>query len=310
MRTRRSHLPGAAFHITSRTTGREHWFTDQVKNEIVAIIAASLPLSDAHLIAYAVMSNHFHLVIKQGARSLAQLMQPICRRIALAVHRVHGREGHVFERSFRDIACVDPDHLRHAIIYTHRNPTKAGICNDAGDYAWSSHHAYCGTAATPWVHERFMVPFLTPALGLFARTANATPEDLYAGYARFMAWRDEHDRIPEAAGRPPAPLYPWGDTFWGMHFSRVASASGTPTKADLRDLVNHVLRVQAPNVDIEWLRLCRGGPMATIRNAVIARAIAADHRGADIARYLNVSESLVSRVATSLPGRPRVRYES
>src|SRR5690606_28499612 len=98
----------------------------------------------AELFAYVIMPNHLHLVLRQGEEPLWRFMQPYLRRIAIQVQRTHEREGRVFERRYRDRYCADADHLRTAILYTHLNPIRAGLCSDPREYPWSSHLAWVG----------------------------------------------------------------------------------------------------------------------------------------------------------------------
>ncbi len=296
-RKNRSYLPGAAFHLTSRTNDKQHWFDADVRSAIVHIVAHTLKRTDAQLIGYAIMSNHFHFIVRQGVAPLARLMQPICRRTALHVRRKLARDGHIFARPFFDKPCANADHLRQALYYAHRNPVEAGMCMQATDYAWSSHHAYAGTVATCQAEHALPALRLTPMPDLFACTADATAEDMYAGYMRFSRWREECDQLPEGVPRPPGPVFPWGDVCWAQRF-RPMPLVGDRYVPDLRDLVLQGLRELAPETPLEVLRLRRGGrAMTAVRWEIIARAIAAGHRAVAIARFLNVSETTISRVA-------------
>ena len=298
-RRTRSYLPGAAFHITSRTSGHSHWWEDEaLRTEIVGYLADALRRTDAQLLAYVIMTNHFHLVVRQGDDPLARLMQPVCRRIALMVRRVHEREGHIFERVFRDKPCTDAAQLRQVIYYIHRNPEKAGMCVTAAEYAWSSCCSYNGFPA-PATANALPRIVLGPALELFAPTAAASTQDMYAGYLQFARWRAVCDELPKEAPRPPGPAFPWGDHYWAGRFrSRPREKFA---RADLRDVVLQVLAERAPGLDIETLRLRRaGGVISEVRRTAIARAVAGGHRGVRIAQFLNVSESTVSKIASEV----------
>ena len=243
------------------------------------------------------MSNHFHLTVRQGTDPLARFMHSICQRTALLVRRIHGREGHIFERQFRDKPCSGPDHLRQVIYYTHRNPVKAGMCAEAGEYVWSSACAYTGVRPPPTDYE-IVRPALTPALELFARTAEASVQEMHAGYLEFVRWRVACDALPPDVPRPQGPQFPWGDVYASDHFRVQPSPETFSGKVDLRDLVRHALAELAPGVDLELLRMRRGPVQLTaLRREIIRRAISAGHRGIAIARYLNVSEATVSKIA-------------
>jgi putative transposase len=297
----RSYLPGAAFHLTSRTTGRAHWFADdETRNRIVEIVASALRRTDARLIALAIMPNHFHFVLQQGSAPLSRFMQPVCRRTALLIQRKLNRTGHIFEANFFDIPCETADHLRHAIYYTHRNPVKAKLCADLGDYAWSSHHAYAGTVPICQGIPGFPPLLLSPVPELFACRAGASDADMHAGYMRFAQWRMHCDSLPKEEPRPPGPVFPWGDVYWGRRF-RPALSLGSSYVPDLRDLVLQTLRDSTPAITLEQLLMRRRTKASVdIRREVIRCALAVGHRNVSIARFLNVSETMVSRVAAQL----------
>ncbi|HSL72182.1 MAG TPA: hypothetical protein VK864_18180, partial [Longimicrobiales bacterium] len=71
------------------------------------------------------------------------------------------------------------------------------------------------------------------------------------------------------------------------------------TRIDLRDLVLRTMSELAPGFTLEMLLDARKGTptAAAIRRAVVLRARAAGHRGAQIARFLEISDGAVSRIA-------------
>jgi putative transposase len=72
-----------------------------------------------------------------------------------------------------------------------------------------------------------------------------------------------------------------------------------PTR-DLGDVVDHVLRSFDPPIDLRILRNVRGVLAAKVRAECIKAGALAGYRNAQIARYLNVSDSVVSQVVVKL----------
>lgn len=301
-RRKRPYHPGTIFHLTSRTHRREAWFDPGLRTTIVELIHRMVARTDAQLLAYAVMPNHLHIVLRQGRMELAQVMQPLMRRVALQVQRQHGFEGSVVERPYRDRSCTTPDHTRSAIIYTHLNPWRAGLCGDDLAYDWTSHAAYLPGGdpekfgILPEVRER--------VLELFADQPNLTPDELAERYRAALEWRMRADRFQMAAesGSPsePPPATPamvQGDLAWKrlrpLSIDRVESER--QPSLDLRDFIKSLLVTHAPGADLTDFRgPNRSHRIARIRLELIRAAARNGFRTGEIARFFAISPQLVS----------------
>ena len=302
----RPNRPGHVFHLTSRTIRHVKWFEScAMRDRIAACLRDSLPKSDAELLAYAIMPNHLHLIVRQGAAPLAALMQPLCQSIAFSVHRRCQHEGYVFERRFRDKECITARHLRNAIVYTHHNPKNAGLCSSESRYRWTSYRDYLPQHASGG--PSLLGPLVLPQLRLFAVNETTSPEELKKDYERYSAWAMERRRCKRLGHAvPPVPDTPAGDRYWLEAFvPRRTCALQDPQlrRPDLCDLADSVLHELTPGFTIAQLRFTRGGPQATlVRHAIISRALHLGFRGSEIARYLHISSMTISRVKAQLKG--------
>ena len=95
------------------------------------------------VIAYCLMQNHFHLLIKTDAMP-GKIIQKISISYSYYFNKKYGRVGHLFQNRFKSEAIEMDPYFVCAIRYIHNNPLKAGICK-AEDYRWSSYHEYVGT---------------------------------------------------------------------------------------------------------------------------------------------------------------------
>ncbi|MGC7847869.1 transposase, partial [Desulforudis sp. 1088] len=50
----------------------------------------------------------------------------------------YDRSGHVFQGRYKAIPIFDDRYLLAVLRYVHRNPERAGICQQASDYPYSS----------------------------------------------------------------------------------------------------------------------------------------------------------------------------
>ena len=298
MRNLRPYLPGGTFHITARIQGREP-LLEPIRDDVCELINFCFGRTNAMLIARTVMPNHLHLVLRQGSDPLHATMQPLLRRIAYLVHRTHGLEGHVFGGPYTHRTCGDARYLRNCIVYTHLNPVRAGIVDNPGQYRWSSHAAYLDTAID--------LPGYMTGLGLFATSEARSIAALQDDYRKYISWRMARDSFDSciaagiAADEPPTPSMWAGDVYWQAEMGGAQHTPPDPRDekrmCDLRDFIHMMLTARAS--DLEVGEICgnyRTRPIVEIRKFVVERALDAGFRNHEIARFLKISPSTISRI--------------
>lgn len=156
----RTSFPGAIHHVFTRGVNRGDIFLDDADRlYFMATLRAICSEGSAALIAYCLMTNHFHLVIKEGAVALCRIMQRLLTSYAGWCNRKYGRSGHLFEARYEANLCADDAYLRNLIRYVHCNPLKAGMVADPRDWKWSSAGEFGPDACLdpgdfdPWMRE-------------------------------------------------------------------------------------------------------------------------------------------------------------
>ena len=301
-RARRLHAPGFIFHVTSRCQGKAHLFdSDPLRDEIVGFICDAATGSATRLLAFAVMTNHLHLIVRQGADPLGWMVQRILQRTASLIRRRRNHRDHVFGGRFWSGICDDPRYLRQIILYTHLNPVRAGLCKAPDEYAWTSHACYSGTVSDP--------THLSAVQGEYGRRFFACEADDDASartnYDACIEYWLRREPLPLGAmylipeGDTPPPLTHAGDSFWSQEFGDVVRPpAGYSPLVDIRDRAVSALRAVAPDVTLNDLRSAgKTQPLSRIRRHVVAILIATGYPNGAIARCLNISTSLVSAVA-------------
>lgn len=95
------------------------------------------------ILAYCVMPNHFHLLLKQEVEGG---ISTYLRRLTLSFVRyyntLHKQKGALFESFFKAVLIESENQLLHVSRYIHLNPTSAGLVNDPLDYPYSSFSYY------------------------------------------------------------------------------------------------------------------------------------------------------------------------
>ncbi|HTP13339.1 MAG TPA: transposase [Bacteroidota bacterium] len=112
------------------------------------------------VIAYALMPNHYHFVLKQcGDKSVGDCMQRIFNKYVKAFNKMYHRSGTLFEGPFRAIQIDEVGYLLRLCRYIHRNPLEAGLVKRIEQWEFSD---YCD-----WIHPKAGVE--SPAVSLFPK---------------------------------------------------------------------------------------------------------------------------------------------
>ena len=101
-------IPGKLYEITDRTLTGEHLFVSQLYEKLVKSIAFAQKVSNIKIFAYAVMSNHYHLLVSaDGPEQMGQFLREFHCRSARAVNKYWGRAGRVWARRASVIRVSD-----------------------------------------------------------------------------------------------------------------------------------------------------------------------------------------------------------
>jgi REP element-mobilizing transposase RayT len=134
---------GAIYHIYQRGNNKEFIFGNgRHKAFILKQIKEYKKCFDFELLAYGIMDNHYHLLIKTNKSPINEIMFNINNVIGKYLNRELKRTGHIFEDRYKSKLVENDAYLIWLIRYIHRNPVRAHICDNVDDYRWSSHNFY------------------------------------------------------------------------------------------------------------------------------------------------------------------------
>lgn len=101
---------------------------------------------DIELLAYCLMTNHFHLLVYQiSEQGMMQLMRRVMTSYSGYLNRKYSRRGPLFESRYRASRINNETYLLHISRYIHLNPT------DWRGYNYSSLRSYLDTAPPDWL---------------------------------------------------------------------------------------------------------------------------------------------------------------
>jgi len=134
-RGRYSHA-GGIYLITTTTYSREPIFLDfRLACAAAAVITDRQSLGDSQLLAWVLMPDHLHLLLRIGMRdTMATVIGRIKSRSATAVKRAGMRCVPVWFGGYHDRAVRQDDDVRRVARYVVANPIRAGLVQRCEDY--------------------------------------------------------------------------------------------------------------------------------------------------------------------------------
>lgn len=116
------------------------------------------------LIAYCLMPNHFHLLLKQNQeRSLEFFMRSLGTRYTLYFNKRNGRVGHLFQSIYKAVNVETEAQLLHLSRYIHLNPIKENslVSGESKTIrnAYSSYPEYLGLRKTKWIKPSVVLSY-------------------------------------------------------------------------------------------------------------------------------------------------------
>ena len=92
------------------------------------------------VIAYCLMPNHYHLLLRQnGEKSAGLLPQLVFNSYTKAYNKRYAHNGTLFERRYKAKRVAKANYLIHLCRYIHANPVKGGLVAEPQDWSYSNY---------------------------------------------------------------------------------------------------------------------------------------------------------------------------
>lgn len=116
------------------------------------------------VLAYVLMGNHYHLLLRTRRANLSRAMQWLGVSYTTRFNRRHTRSGHLFQGRFKSMLVQNDAYLLQLSYYIHRNPLRAGLVERMADYRWSSYRPYAyGKQVPEWLNTEVILSQLVNA---------------------------------------------------------------------------------------------------------------------------------------------------
>ncbi len=146
--------PGTLHHVMGRGIEKTKIFRgNRDREDFVSRLADLCREGYLSVYAWALMDNHFHVLIKTRGRSLSQSMRKLLTGYVVNFNRRYKRYGHLFQNRYKSIVCQEDPYLLELTRYLHLNPLRGGVVKDLqelSEYPWTGHSALMGKVKRAW----------------------------------------------------------------------------------------------------------------------------------------------------------------
>ena len=185
--------PGTLHQVMGRGIETEKIFrTKKDREDFIDRLAELCRSGSWAVYAWALLPNHFHLLVRTGKDPLARSMRRLMTGYAINFNLRHKRRGHLFQNRYKSVVCQEARYLLELTRYIHLNPLRAGLAPDLetlGRYPWAGHSALTGQVERDWQDTRTIRDYFA-----------GRPKEAVRRYKAFVAEGVDRGRRPELVG--------------------------------------------------------------------------------------------------------------
>jgi REP element-mobilizing transposase RayT len=146
--------PGTLHHVIGRgIEGRKIFRNYADREDFLSRLGELCKEGSLAVYAWALMANHFHLLVKTGNQHLSKSMRKLLTGYVINFNRRHKRYGHLFQNRYKSIVCEEDPYLLELTRYIHLNPIRAGVVQDMkalSKYPWTGHSVLMDRVKRDW----------------------------------------------------------------------------------------------------------------------------------------------------------------
>lgn len=267
---------GAIHHVWQRGNNKDFIFKDNnVKYFFIKQLKEYNKKFDYKLLAYVIMDNHYHLLMQTFKSPIGEVMFNINNVTGKFIRDNLNRNGHVFQGRYNSRLVQTNEYFLWLLRYIHRNPVRAKMCQNVGDYYWSRHRFYL-QGYSNFINVDFPLSMFSPdrkeAAMLYLKLMNAdgSEESSKKDFEFFEQQLKQYTQI---------------NTSKDFKF---------PVRTSIEEIVNSL------NLQPEEIHLltsgCRKRYLTNIKILLVKKALAEKYTFTEIASYLNITQSAISKL--------------
>ncbi len=139
-RPKRNFRQHSYYHIYNRGNNKDEVIKNSDdKQFFISKLYSNIQKTDLRLVAYCIMDNHFHLILKTGKKPacISKYMQQVTVSFAIHINKKYKRTGHSFQGRYNAKFLRYKKDLERVKIYIKMNPVTDGIVRKPKGYPWS-----------------------------------------------------------------------------------------------------------------------------------------------------------------------------
>jgi putative transposase len=160
-RQARLDAPGTLHHVIIRGIERKKIVNDDRDRQDFVFRMGSLATETKTLIyAWALMSNHAHILLRSGPSGLSRYMSRFLTGYAISYNLRHDRHGHLFQNRYKSIVCEEDIYFKELVRYLHLNPLRGRLVESFGNldsYEYCGHSVITGRIKRDWQDRDYVL---------------------------------------------------------------------------------------------------------------------------------------------------------
>jgi putative transposase len=153
--------PGTLHHVMIRGIEKRRIVIDQQdRKDFVRRLGLLTLETKTQIYAWALMSNHAHLLLCSGAAGLAKFMRRLLTGYAVSYNLRHHRHGHLFQNRYKSMVCDGDTYFTELVRYIHLNPLRVALVKDLKQlerYPYCGHGTILGIQSNAWQDRESML---------------------------------------------------------------------------------------------------------------------------------------------------------
>ena len=160
-RKARLDAPGTLHHVIIRGIEKKNIVKNQYdRKDFVERLDHLATETETAIYAWALLSNHAHLLLRSSDSGLSHFMRRLLTGYAINFNLRHKRHGHLFQNRYKSIICEEDVYFRELIRYIHLNPLRANLVKSLAEldqYKWGGHSVLIGNRKNSWQDRNYVL---------------------------------------------------------------------------------------------------------------------------------------------------------